>query len=286
MITIYNRQTKEFEHVKNSLGLRFLYNTIVGRIILKGATSKTISQISGKLLNSKISKVIIPQFIKKYQIDMNDYPQKKYQSFNDFFCREIIPQKRNVDSNKNHLVAPADSSLMVYPINNNCLLKVKNSIYTISELIQDKSLAKNYQNGYCLVFRLGVKDYHHYIFIDDGEIIANKKIKGIFHTVNPIAYKRYRVFKENNREWTLLKTRNFQEIIQIEVGALNVGKIINQNILKFNKGDEKGYFAFGASTVILLIKKDVVEIDQDIMNNSQKNIETMVKLGEKIGQKN
>ena len=82
-----------------------------------------------------------------------------------------------------------------------------------------------------------------------------------------------------------MKTKNFGEVIQMEVGALMVGKIVNHDIKKFNRGQEKGYFLFGGSTVVLVFKENVVEIDEDIILNSELGIETRVKLGEVIGRK-
>ena len=286
MTKIYNRSTKEYFETKDSFSLRFLYKSLPGRLILKGITHSAISKINGKILSSKISKIIIKKFIQKNNIDMNDYPKEDYKSFNHFFVRKIIPSKRIISTANNDLISPADSKLMVYNITEENKILVKNSIYTVLELIQDNRLAKEYQGGLCLVFRLSVEDYHHYVYIDDGESSKGTHISGILHTVNPIAYKRYRVFKENSREYTVLKTKNFGKVVQIEVGALNVGKICNRQVKVFNKGDEKGYFEFGGSTIILLIKKDEVIIDNDIIINSQKEIETIVKLGEVIGKKN
>ena len=121
--------------------------------------------------------------------------------------------------------------------------------------------------------------------MDNGRLIKSRKINGILHTVGPIAFKRYKVFKENQREYSLLDTENFGEVIQMEVGALMVGKIVNHDIKTFVRGQEKGYFLFGGSTVVLLLKKDVVEIDSDIVLNSKLGIETKVKLGEVIGRR-
>jgi len=50
-----------------------------------------------------------------------------------------------------------------------------------------------------------------------------------------------------------------------------------------NKGDEMGYFAFGGSTIVILIDKDKIKINEDILTNTKNNIETFVKMGEKIG---
>ena len=102
-----------------------------------------------------------------------------------------------------------------------------------------------------------------------------------------IALRKEKVFKRNAREYTVLHTENFKDIIEIEVGALLVGKIVNihNGEYKFSKGEEKGYFEFGGSTIVLMVKKGVLEIDEDIALNSKEHIETLVKVGTKIGLK-
>lgn len=81
-----------------------------------------------------------------------------------------------------------------------------------------------------------------------------------------------------------LECSNLGKIIQIEVGAMQVGKIVNLKKDKFTKGEEKGYFEYGGSTIVVIIKKDKIEIDQDILENSKNGIETKIKIGEKIGE--
>lgn len=244
---IKNRDNQEYIIKEDKINL-FLYNTILGRIILKIIVNPFISKIVGYFQETKLSTVTI----------------------------------RKIDKKKEVLISPYDGKLMVYKLNKENTFKVKHSYYTIEELIGEK--ISGYENGYALIFRLCVDDYHRYIFIDDGIKGKSKNIKGKLHTVRPIAINKYKVFIQNERTITILHTTNFDDVIQIEVGALMVGKIINNNKIKFKKGDEKGYFKFGASTIIILINN--VKIDEDIINNSQNNIETIVKLGEKIGIKN
>lgn len=285
---IYDRKLKKAIEEKdyNALPVKLLYNNILGRTIVKTIlVKKTISKLNGKRYSSKRSVRIIPKFIKKHQINMEDYPIVEYKSFNDFFTREIKPEKRPIDRDSNALISCADSLLTVYTIDDNLTFKLKNSYYTVDELLQNKTLSKKYTNGYCLIFRLTVRDYHHYCFIDEGTCENEVEIKGVLHTVNPIANKKVKVYKENNREYTTLHTKNFDDVVMIEVGALMVGKIKNNNKKSFQKGEEKGYFEFGGSTVILLFKENTIKIDEDIINNSQQEIETRVKMGEKIGEK-
>lgn len=268
------------------IGLSFLYNTKIGRIILKPLVStKTVSNMSFFVLNCKISCLLIKPFIKKHDINMNDYELKKYKSFNDFFIRKIKPGKRKIIKKEDIFIAPCDSKLTVYEIDSKLTFKVKNSLYDVSSLVKDEKIAKKFKGGYALVYRLSPEDYHRYYFIDDGIVLKNYKIDGFFHTVNPVVYDKFKVFKENTRECTYIKTKNFSEVLYVEVGALLVGKINNHKLLNFKKGEEKGYFMYGGSTVIILVKKDVVKIDDEIINNSKNEYETYVKLGDKIGVK-
>lgn len=262
----------------------FLYNNVLGRIILKPLISPAISKMAGAFMNSALSKPFIKGFIKKNSIDMSDYYEVKYTSFNDFFTRKIIPQKRNIDRSDDAFISPCDSKLSVYTIDSDSCFSIKKSLYSVNELIQDKNLADEYKNGYCLVFRLAVDDYHRYHYIDSGEKSDNYYIKGKLHTVRPIAVHNIPVFRQNCREYTILNTNRFGKIVQIEVGAMMVGKIQNEHQSgHFGFGEEKGRFLFGGSTIVLLVQKDAVQIDKEIIENTQNGYETIVKLGQRIG---
>ena len=256
-------------------GLLFLYNTIIGRIFLKVFTSRIISKLYAKYMNSKLSVHKIKKFIKKNNINMTEYEKVIYNSFNDFFTRKIKKNKRKIDKG---LISICDSKLSVYEINENTSFNIKNSIYTIEELIGENN---NYNFKYALVFRLCVDDYHHYHFIDDGQIISNKKIDGILHTVQPLALKKHKVFLENSREVTILDTKNYGKVCYVEVGAMMIGKITNLEKETFKKGEEKGYFEFGGSTVVVLME-DKIKINKKIIENTKKDIETIVKLGQSL----
>ena len=272
----YDLNNDSYISYKTNKSLKFLYNTVLGRCILKIMITKPISNIYAKYLNSGLSKHKIKRFIKKNNINMDEYIEKKYSSFNDFFIRNIKPDKRNINIEDN-LIAVCDSKLSIYKIDDNSTLKIKNSVYTIEELIGEKRVYK-----YALVFRLCVDDYHHYIFPDDGKVISTKHINGVLHTVQPIAHNKYKVFSQNSREISFLDCENLGDVCYIEVGALMVGKIVNENTTHFKKGQEKGHFEFGGSTVIMLINKDI-DFNKKIIENSNNNIETIIKMGTCIG---
>lgn len=265
--------------------LKKLYGTSAGRCALKILVSPVITKLGGLYMSSPLSKMNINSFIENNGIDMSQYEDKKYKSYNDFFTRKIKSGKRPYDKAAGALIAPADSKLTVYRLSKDTILTIKNTTYRISDLLDDQQLAREYENGLCLIFRLAVDDYHRYSYIDKGSVVARRFIPGVFHTVNPIANDHYPIYKTNTREYMVMETENFGKIIQMEVGAMMVGKIINYDHQTFTKGQEKGYFEFGGSTVVLFFKERTVEIDQDILDNSMQDIETKVRLGETIGHK-
>ncbi len=264
--------------------LKFFYKTVMGRILLKYIfATKTFSNLYAVSMNSKRSVKKIKPFVEKYNIDMSHYQTTSYSSFNDFFVRKINCGKRPCAPDQKDLISPADAKLLVYGIDNDLRMNIKNSVYKVNELLRDDKLGEQYQNGQCLVFRLTVDDYHRYHYIDDGYIKYHRTINGVLHTVGPVSAERYRVYIENHREVSVLETENIGEFIQIEIGAILVGKITNHQVISFKRGDEKGYFSFGGSTIVLLFKDGAIKIDPDILEFSQKGIETRVRMGEKIG---
>lgn len=268
----------------DSGSLKFLYRNPLGRIILKLLVRPTVSKTAGYIMDSRISTIAIKRFVKKNNINLDEYENKKYKSYNDFFTRKIKEEHRKIDMNKNNLIAPCDSKLTAYKIDDDSVFKIKNSYYKVEDLLKNRCLAKKYKDGYCLIFRLCVDDYHRYCYIDNGKKDKNTFIKGVLYTVRPIALEKYNIYKQNSREYTILETENFGDVVQIEVGATMVGRIKNHHEeYEFTKGEEKGMFLFGGSTIVLLIEKNKVEIDQEIIDNTNNNYETIVKLGTKIG---
>lgn len=281
-----DRLTNEIINKKNKLGITLLYKTFLGRRILSIIVKPWFTKLNGYLMNSKASKLISIILIKKYKINKEEYTKTKFKSYNDFFTRKKKQEYLNIDTNKNDLISPADSKLTVYNIKRGNKFKIKDSYYSIYDLLDGNQISEEYENGKILIFRLEVNDYHRYCYIDDGTKGVNIYIKGVFHTVRNIALKKYNIYKKNAREYTIMNTKNFGQVIEIDVGAMIVGRIKNHHQdYKFKKGAEKGYFEFNGSTIVLLFKKGTINIDEDILINSKNNIETIVKYGEKIGTK-
>lgn len=264
--------------------LEFLYRTVGGNIALKGLTAPLISRAAGRFCDSFLSAKLIPSFIEKAGIDLTEYESGYYRSFNDFFTRKIKTDARPVIMDPDVLVSPCDSKLTVYKINNNSRFRIKGGEYSVASFLRCKKLAERYIGGWFMIFRLDVSDYHRYMYVDNGYKSKNIHINGVYHTVNPVALEKADIYKENTREYTVLYTENFGKIIQAEVGAMLVGKISNHHQKhKFIRGEEKGMFEYGGSTVVLIIPPDTVIPDSDIFKNTKDGFETVVKMGERIG---
>ena len=278
-----NGTTIEADNGQDRL-LKTLYGSTLGRILLKPLVTPVVSKIAGAFLSTKCSCVLIKSFIRNNNIDMSQFEDVKYNCYNEFFSRKIREGARSVDMNPTHFISPADSKLTVLPISENRRFMLKHTEYSVGSLLQNKELARKYEGGYAFIFRLTVDDYHRYGYVDDGTKERNIHIPGKFHTVNPIANDYFPIYKENTREYSILHSKHFGDIVMMEVGALLVGKIVNlHEKAEVTRGQEKGYFQFGGSTVVLLTKANTVNVDEDILENSKEGIETVVKYGEKIG---
>lgn len=279
---IYDRRTDTYEDiVQYGAGkLAFLYNNPLGRLLLGIAVSPFVSNVYAWKNSRKSSAKKIPGFIKEHNIDMSDYEDREYKSFTDFFTRKIRYGKRPVDMAPEALISPADSKLLVYEIEKDTTLRIKGRTYTADEILADSENAGEFAGGYALVFRLTVDDYHRFCYPDRGCLISRRLIRGKLHTVSPVS-KDHKIYMENTRSVNLLKTENFGTVAYIEVGAMLIGRIVDNGTDVFEKGQEKGYFEPGGSTVVILVKN--VEIDKDIMEQSASGIETKVRYGERIG---
>ena len=184
----------------------FLYETLLGRCILSVLTKPFISKIAGKYMDSSLSKAIIPRFIAKNNIDMTDYVKRSYKSFNDFFTRELTQDARIIDKDTSSFISPADGNISAFTISDDASFLIKGSRYTVSELFENDLLKDEYSGGLMIVIRLTVTDYHRYIYPDNGYKNNNIFIPGILHTVQPIAQSRYKIYKTNSREYTILHT--------------------------------------------------------------------------------
>ncbi|MGO5067193.1 MULTISPECIES: phosphatidylserine decarboxylase [unclassified Clostridium] len=294
MIKYYNRRTNNYdiEKIAGEKYLNWTYSSPIGMNLLEiFIKKKFFSKIYGFYCDRKISVKKVDKFINNFQIDMSlcENQTSDFKCFNDFFARKLKKEARPIKDDNNILISPGDGKILAYEsLNLNSITEIKGINYSFYELINNNSLAKEYDNGTCLILRLCPTDYHRFHFIDNGVCNDTIKIDGFYYSVNPIALAKIpSVFCKNKREYAIFHSENFGDVIFMEVGATCVGSIIqtyNPNT-KILKGSEKGYFKFGGSTVILFFKENTIKIDDDILNQSKLGYETSVIMGEPIGNK-
>ena len=288
-MTTYTADRKGHVTENDSFQDRFLekmYGSAIGRALLKPLVNPVLSEIGGRILDSRVSALAVPAFIRHAGIDMRDYEPKKYWSYNDFFTRRIRPGERMIAQGENLLISPCDGKATVCRIGADTRFYIKDTLYTAAQLLRNERLADHYKGGYAVILRLTVDDYHHYCYVADGQKSKNVTLPGIYHTVNPAANDAFPIYRENAREYTLIRTEKFGTIMMMEVGAMMVGKITNleKDYCQVKKGAEKGYFEFGGSTIILFLQHGKVRLDSDLLENTEAGYETIVRMGERIGE--
>lgn len=265
--------------------LEVIYGHALTRMLLRPFLSPAVSDICGKFLSTRLSRRIIPSFVKKNHIDLGIYEKQEFDSYNAFFTRKIKAEQRPINEQKNILISPSDGKVTAYPITQEGRFWIKHTQYSAAQLLKDERLAERYMGGWIYVIRLTVDDYHRYCYVADGRKSRQRKIRGVLYTVNPVANDYYPIYKMNSREYCLLKTKELGTILLMEVGALMVGKINNheEDSAQVKRGDEKGMFEFGGSTIVVMTEPGMAEPDKDIIHNTKAQAETLVKMGEPIG---
>ena len=268
--------------------LKVLYKTVPGRLVLKGLTAPGLSRMAGTLLYSELSGRFVPWYIRKHNIDMNDIdiPADGYNSFNEFFTRKRR-EEQPITSVAGTIISPCDVLLSVVPIHDNSTFRIKNTEYSLHQLLVDSELTEAMRGGLALIFRLTPQHYHRYCYSTDGIVLHSRKINGRLHCVRPVALESAPVFIQNCREYQLIWVANKRFMVHMEIGALLVGKIRNNPLhdgfAEVHAGEEKGYFEFGGSTVVLLFEKDMVQLDCIPVKGTESQEEYPVHLGQQLG---
>ena len=302
MIQFHNRVSNRVENEKvyGSQYVDLAYKNTVGYFLTKHVFAKRwLSKIMGAVENSKSSVSKIEPFIERYEIKMEDYEPQEFKSFNEFFIRKFKWGARPFNPSPKVFCAGAEARYLAFVnISANTRVKVKGIDVSISELFgntkEAHSFAQEFEGGTVIIARLCPVDYHRYHFPCSGEVVQQYTVSGLLHSVNPIALAVHpEIFLVNERQVCILKNETFGKVAMIEVGALGVGKIVQsyaeRNFIgtKFDKGAEKGYFLFGGSTVIWVLKKGAMTLAQDLINNSSNNeviLETWIPLGDTLGE--
>ncbi|MCT4654806.1 MAG: archaetidylserine decarboxylase [Cohaesibacter sp.] len=287
-VLVIDRETgEEFEEViLGEKWIRWAYqdasSSLIERILFR---SPWLSRLMGWYYDSPLSKGKIDSTIKELSIDESEFADSKesYASFNDFFIRALKPEARPFEAGEGAILSPADGRVLVFPrLEEDVFVPVKGYPFSIHKMLP--GISDRFVNGSLAIVRLCPADYHRYHFPCDGTITQSCDIDGPLHSVNPIALGAGPdVFGENKRSYTLVETANAGQMCFIEVGAFGVGAIVNTRSTGDVKAmDEKGYFKFGGSTVVVVFEEGKIRFSDDLVANSAAGKETLIKVGQPL----
>lgn len=288
-------QQEEIERVYGEKALKFIYGSdfvskLVGYPLLHLLVrTPFFSALYGYWQKSPYSKQKIKPFIEKFHVDTSEFLDSvdDYKSFNDFFIRKLKKEARPIASGENVAIIPADGRYLFYPnISQSEGFIIKGEKFDLSTLLEDPKLASQYEHGTMIIARLCPTDYHRYHFPCSGVPGETRLINGWLYSVNPIALKRdIHIFTHNKRSICEIETELFGKVLFLEIGATNVGSI-NQTYVPnqyYPKGAEKGFFSFGASSLIILFQPGRIILDADLLAATKQNLEIKCLMGQSMG---
>jgi len=232
----------------------------------------------------------IEHFIEYHNLNREEIkdPLNSFQTFNEFFYRKLKQGARPIaePTNSKVAVSAADSRALFFPtVDQAKKLWIKGEKFNLINLVGEQ-MAQEFDKSSLVIFRLAPQDYHRFHSPVDGVVGKMFPHDGALFTVNPIAIReKVDVYTENKRIVTTIKTKDFDNVLFIAVGATMVGSIsmtVNEGAT-VKRGDEMGFFAFGGSTVLVFFKPNSIRFDEDLLVNSSKPIETLLAVGNSIG---
>jgi phosphatidylserine decarboxylase len=285
----YDRITKD-EKIFGERWLRFAYGNPVGLLsVWLFAKRSFFSWHYGKKMNDRRSDMLIYKFIADYDVKASEFAKSafEFKTFNEFFHRALKPESRPIAPGDGVAVFPADGRHLAFPdVDRADGFYVKGAKFTLAELLGDAALAARFAGGSMLISRLCPSDYHRFHFPVAGMPSEPRLVKGSLYSVNPIALRRnIRYLVRYKRFVTLIESKEFGTVAMLEVGATNVGSIVESFVpgRPAAKGDEKGMFAFGGSCVITLFARGSIKFDGDIVGQSANWMETYARMGDRLG---
>ncbi len=290
-IQFFNRHTGcvETEQVYGEAWLRWIYGTPAGRVALWAVARRAwFSSWYGWRMDRPASRAKIAPFIAHYGVDTAAFTKRpeEFTSFNDFFYRTLKPGARPVDAAPDAVVFPADGRHLGFQNAAEIAgVFVKGQRFDLAALLGDAALAERYREGTLVLSRLCPVDYHRFHFPLAGVPSESRIINGPLESVNPIALRRrLSILWENKRVLTRLETERFGTVLLLEIGATNVGGIVQtyRAGVPVEKGAEKGYFRFGGSSTITIFEPGRVRLAEDLMENSRQCRELYARIGDRM----
>jgi len=251
-----------------------------------------LSRIVGKLASSEVAFIkntLINAFAKKFGINWQEahhQSSEHFNSFNDFFCRELKDGARPIASSKTAMTSPADGAIsQLGKIHAGAIFQAKGHSFSTEQLLGSAAWANPFNDGDFTTIYLSPKDYHRVHMPVNATLRQTRYIPGRLFSVNPTTAENVpRLFARNERLVCMYDTE-FGPMALVLVGAMIVAAIetVNAGLVaptkqgmyveditknnKFEKGDEMGRFKLG-STVILLFPKNTINWQAELKAGS------------------
>jgi len=258
-----------------------------------------ISKVAGRLAASRhpwVKRTFIRSFAKAYDVSLDEYERQSlnaYESFNDFFTRELQDNARIIDASINGIVSPADGMIsQLGQIHDHKLLQAKGRDYDIGQLLADSADGDYFADGSFTTVYLAPSNYHRVHMPFDGILTKTRYVPGtLFSVNNTTAANVPDLFARNERLVCLFDTA-YGKAAVVMVGAMIVagietvatGKISRTDDIQeadhdmsFKKGDELGRFYLGSTAIVVLPKAAKTDW-QDTMQHG-----SIVQMGQLLG---
>lgn len=251
-----------------------------------------LTRLVGKLASARAGKLttaVIRWFIKQYKVNMNEALHSDpghFETFNDFFVRELKEDARPIAHGDDLLTYPADACVSQFgPIVDGQLIQAKGHTYSALELLGgSKELADKFTDGGFATLYLSPRDYHRVHMPCDGTLRQMIYVPGDLFSVNPLTAENVpNLFARNERVVSIFDTE-FGPMAQVLVGATIVGSIEQvwagtitpptgntihkwdypadgEHAIRLKKGEEMGRFKLGSTVINLFAPQQVRFVD-------------------------
>ncbi|AIQ20257.1 phosphatidylserine decarboxylase [Paenibacillus sp. FSL H7-0357] len=251
------------------------------RLMTELSSHRWLSRLMGAFSHSRLSRFLIPVFIKSYHIPAAEAEKqsRQYRTLNEFFSRRLKPGMRPVASGDDAVASPVDAMITAMgEIHSGTILNVKGQDYELEELLNHSPHLELYKKGFFFVLYLSPTDYHRIHAPLTGRKVESDHIRGRAYPVNEFGMRHMKgVLSRNERLITYIAGANGEAAV-VKVGAMNVSSIryTDEQAMEWQIGDDLAYFEFG-STVVLLLESGTFTPRAGLTS------ETKVKMGELLG---
>jgi phosphatidylserine decarboxylase len=251
------------------------------RALPRTRVSRAVGRLCDAPLPPRLSRAVVRLYVRAYGIDLGECQPREhaYESFDQFFTRELRPGLRAICSNAKEVASPADGTIeAIGPVDHEGTLLVKKQRYTVADLIGDPADAERYAGGQFAIVYLSPRDYHRVHSPVDGEITRVRSMPGDLYPVNAIGERHVPLlFSKNRRVAIVIDTPALGRVTVVMVGAIIVGRItvnvipgpdvpLGDHVLSparpVHKGEEIGIFHLGSTAIVFVERGAAARFDR------------------------